>query len=1250
MVCISEYYHKLNSLWREFDMLTKFSPCTCNARTESGKHQQLMKLMQFLMGLDDVYQPTRSSLLTQPELPDVKDAFVIVCREESHRGLGSTSGVLKPQVSSFVAKTGDNFKGQNRNNNNFNNQNATNRNQSNNYNNNNNGTNRTQYNSLSCQNCGMKGHTIDRCFEIIGYPPGFKKNPNGNFGNNNKRGFSNNNNRGGSSNNVEVQTQNGPLPFTTDQISKLMSLIGEKENSGVHANMAGISFSFFNANVFLNSHFHKFFNANIKVNGVNFNFGWIIDSGANQHITNSTKNMTNVIDISDLNINVGHPNRTIAKINHVGNLKLTNNVVLFDVLVIPEYTVSLLSVNKMIKDSKLHVGFNEYDCVIQDLKKETVLGTGSESGGLYVFDIDCKLPRVKSNFSILCCHVSKCVWHKRLGHPSDQVLKVLKSSLKITKPDHNDPCDICHFSKQTREPFPLSDHTSESLGDLIHLDLWGPYRITSREGYRYFLTIVDDFSRAVWVYLIKSKDEVFGYFVEFVNLIANQFLKRIKVIRSDNGTEFINNKMEKILKEKGIIHQTSCAYTPQQNGIAERKHRHLLNVARSLLFQGNIPLCFWTDCILTATYLINRLPSSVLAGRSPFCMLYGREPSLSHLRCFGCLCFSSVLNNSDKFSPKSEKCILIGYSSSKKAYKLLSLENRSYIFSRDVKFYETIFPYKMKSNNKTFELNNEVNSRNFFDLFESSHQDISSPNDDGEGPSDDAGEVIVDHQSIDTAEEQPFDNDDHTASSIDDNPISEGNGPNTQHIPTFDISNRTDDDTSVCVNTRRSGRVSKLPDKLNDFVLDNKVKYGLNRYANHTVLSADASCFISNLNKTVEPTCYNDAIKDINWVQAMNNEMEALYLNNTRILTDLPLNRKAIKSKWVYKIKYKSNGEVERYKARLVAKGCGQKEGVDYEEIFSPVVKMSTIRCFINMAVQKSWNIFQMDVNNAFLYGDLTEDVYMIPPPSFFDKNETRVCKLVKSLYGLKQALRQWNKKLVETLSKVGFLQSKNDHSLFTKNKDGTFLALLVYVDDIIVTGNNNDEISKIKVYLNQKFKIKDLGELKFFLGIEVVKTKNGLCLNQRKYCIELLYEYGLLGCKSVATPMPKNGILAHKETENDKPLKNVTSYQKIVGKLIYLCNTIAYTVHCLSQHMHSPLQSHFKAALRVLRYLKSAPGAGISYTKSSSSSICAYADSDWAKCKMTRRSVSGYCVFIYGCLVSWKSKKQATLSRSFYG
>ncbi|GJY34619.1 hypothetical protein Tco_0419088 [Tanacetum coccineum] len=196
----------------------------------------------------------------------------------------------------------------------------------------------------------MKDHTIDRCFEINGYPNGFKKNQNA-------KSFSNN--KGNSSNNVDVKKNSSGMPFTSDQIAKLMSLIGDKPGNGIHANMAGIQCSFFNANVFFNNNFYKFFNANIKANGVSYNFGWIIDSEANQHITSSTSNMTNVIDIAELNITVGHPNGTTTKIRKVANLKLTNNIVLFDVLVIPEYCVSLLFVNKLVRDSKLHVGIDE---------------------------------------------------------------------------------------------------------------------------------------------------------------------------------------------------------------------------------------------------------------------------------------------------------------------------------------------------------------------------------------------------------------------------------------------------------------------------------------------------------------------------------------------------------------------------------------------------------------------------------------------------------------------------------------------------------------------------------------------------------------------------------------------------------------------------------------------------------------------------------------------------------------------------
>ncbi|GKA36129.1 retrovirus-related pol polyprotein from transposon TNT 1-94 [Tanacetum coccineum] len=671
---------------------------------------------------------------------------------------------------------------------------------------------------------------------------------------------------------------------------------------------------------------------------------------------------------------------------------MNNDVILFDVLVVPEYTGK-------------------------------VLGTGSEFADLYLFDEKYNVSSTPYKSEYFACYVSKDIWHNRLGHPANQVLNLLKGSLNLNHIKHDLPCEVCHKAKQSREPFPLSETKSTILGQLIHLDVWGPYKVVSREGFRYFLTIVDDYSRSVWVYMLKTKDEVFQMFVSFYKLVLTQFDKKVKIVRSDNGTEFTNHKMSEFFNEMGILHQTTCAYTPQQNGIAERKHRHLLNVARSLMFQGGIPLRFWSECVLTAVYLINRLPSSVLNGKSPFSIVYNREPNLSHLRSFGCLCYATIVKETDKFSNKSEKCVLIGYASDKKAYKILSLENRNVFYSRDVKFYETIFPYKMN--------------------------------------------------------------------------------------------------------------------KSDNFEKD----------------------FVSSLNKSCEPSSFEEASKDVNWINAMNNEMHALYENNTWELVDLLYGRKPIGSRWVYKIKYMSTGEIERYKARVVAKGYNQKEGIDYEETFSPVVKMSTVRCLVDLAVQRDWKLYQMDVNNAFLYGDLYEDVYMIPPPGFMDKSDNRVCKLKRSLYDLKQAPRQWNHKLYDTLLEAGFEQSKNDHSLYIKNDNDVSLFLLVYVDDLVITGNSEVEIA-------------------------ILKTKTGLCLNQRKYCMELLHEFGLLACRPVVAPLPEN-------------------------------------------------ISHFNLALRLLRYLKLAPGSGIDFSKDNSGiQVVAYSDSDWAKCPMTRRAMAATT-----CEVMWVVK-----------
>ncbi|GJX80998.1 ribonuclease H-like domain-containing protein [Tanacetum coccineum] len=487
-----------------------------------------------------------------------------------------------------------------------------------------------------------------------------------------------------------------------------------------------------------------------------------------------------------------------------------------------------------------------------DSTQKSLVGTGSMVAGLYFLDQGKK--HINSN--VKTCIVSKCLCHNRLEHPPDQVLKILKD--KINLDDLNtSPCDVCHKAEQTREPFSLSNHKTSKLGDLVHLDVWGPYKIRSREGFRYFINIVDDFSKAVWVSMLKGKDEVFSNVFTFSNLIKNHFDKTIKVFRSDNVTEFVNNRFKNFCETNGVVHQTSCSFTPQQNEVAERKHRHLLNVLRPSCSRG-ILLNMWTECVLTAVYLINRLPSVVLSGK----------------------------NDSEKDDSASHPASTSGKS--------------------------------VQKSNILDSLNNK----------------------------DTLGSIIADDIS-----------DQLDATSDDEKYDSEG-----EEFRKFDLlfgSNEGDPERVVLDKTvRRSSIKTSLPSRLKDYEIQGKVNYGLNRYVNYAKLNVKNYSFETNLNKTIEPKTYKEALTDSKWVEAMNLEMEALYRNGAWELTILPKGRKAIGSKWVFKIKYKSIGEVDRYKARLVAKGFNQKEGLDYEETFSPVVKMVSVRCVISLAVQNGWSIF----------------------------------------------------------------------------------------------------------------------------------------------------------------------------------------------------------------------------------------------------------------------------------------------------
>nr|CAN66416.1 hypothetical protein VITISV_044133 [Vitis vinifera] len=785
---------------------------------------------------------------------------------------------------------------------------------------------------------------------------------------------------------------------------------------------------------------------------------WILDFGVFDHISGNKHLFSSITTTSVLStVTLANGSQTMAK--GIGLAHPLPSLPLHSVLYALECPFNLISISKITCTLNCSITFSDKSVILQDRSTGKTIGIG---------------PCISTDALLLI--------HNRLGHPN---LSKFQKIVPCFSTLSSLACESCQLGKYTRVSFPKRlNNRAKSHFELVHIDVWGLCRTASILGFQYFVTFINDYSRCTWLFLMKNQAELFSIFQKFYAEIQTQFKVSIRVLRSDNVREYFSTPFTSFMSQHGILHQSSCAHTPQQNGVAECKNRHLVETARTLLLHSHVLFRFWGDAVLTACYLINRMSSSILHDQIPHSLIFPTQPLYFLSPCvFGCTCFVHTLTpGQDKLSAKATKCIFLGCSRLQKGYRCYSPDIHRYFLSADVTFFEDS-PFFSSSE-----------SLPIFEVYHRRHRAIAP--------------------SLSSAE------------------VPNNSPPGPPISPTSALSS-TD---HLLIALRKGNRSTHNP-------------YPIYNFLSYHRLSSSYSAFVSTLSSVFLPKSISEILSHPGWRQTMVDEMVALHFNGTWDLVSLPLGKSTVGCRWVYTVKVGPDGQVNRLKARLVAKGYTQIYGCDYGDTFSPVAKIAFL-----------------DIKNAFLYAELLEEVYMEQPPGFVAQGESGlVCKLRRSLYGLKQSPRAWFGHFSSVVQEFGMLWSEADHSVFYHhNSSSQCIYLVVYVDDIVITSSDQEGIQRLKQHLFNHFQTKDLGKLK-------------------KYVLDILEETGMLECKPIDTPMNPNVKLVPGQGES---LRDPGRYRRLVGKLNYLTITrpdISFPVSVVSQFLQSPCDNHWDAVIRIL-------------------------------------------------------------------
>ncbi|GJU05313.1 putative ribonuclease H-like domain-containing protein [Tanacetum coccineum] len=986
----------------------------------------------------------------------------------------------------------------------------------------------------------------------------------------------------------------------------------------------------------------------------------VIDSGCSRHMIGNKCYLDEYEDYDGGFISFGDGK---GRISEKGKIK-TGLLDFDDVYFCKELKYNLFSVSQ-ICDKKNNVLFTDTECLVLSsnfklLDESQVLLRVPRKDNIYSVDLKSIVPT-----GGLTCLISKATidesntWHRRLRHINFKTMnKLVKKNLvkglpsKIFENDYS--CVACQKGKQHKASYKakLVNSISKPL-HMPHMDLFGPTNVKSLMKKSYCPVVTNDFSRFSSVFFLTTKDETSGILKTFITEIENQLDHKVKVIRSDNETEFKNSIMNQFCEIKEVKREFSVARTPQQNGVAERKNRTLIEAARTMLLDSKFPTTFWAEAVNTACYVLNMVLVIKPHNKTPYELIRRKPPLIDFMKPFGCPV--TILNTRDhlgKFDGKANKGYFVGYSVVSKAMRVFNKRARIVEETLNIRFLKNTPNVKGNRPDWVFDIDSLSISTNYVsvaagnktngiagtkdNIVTDQAQKEKEPEQEyiliplcitdpliSQGPKDYEGDAGMKPTKADENEASD------KSEKHDQEARSESERLNQKEMqPEYTNSFNGINTVSTLVSTARPSFDTAVPSTpVNTFgpsvsTANESEEQLFERFS--PFKNAFTLPPVPNISSMDNTGIFGNACddEDVEEEVDMNNVISSYTVPDTsftKFHKDHPEDQVIGSLKTHVQTRHMT--KIIEEHARLVAQGHTQEEGIDYDEVFAPVARIEAIRLFLAYASFKDFIVYQMDVKSAFLYGNIEEEVYACQLLSFKDPHfPDKVYKVEKALYGLHQAQRAWYETLLTYLRDNGFHRGQIDKTLFIKRHKDDILLVQVYADDIIFGSTKKQMSNDFETLMHD---------------------------NQDKYVAEILKKFDFASVKTASTPMETNKALVKDE---EAEYVDVYLYRSMIGSLMYLTASrpdIMFAVCACARFQVTPKTSHVNAVKRIFRYLKGQPKLGLWYPRDSPFDLEAFSDSDYARASLDRKSTTGGCQILNKRLISWQCKKQTIVANS---